>query len=151
MTRPDGIELRQGCGRWMRATHATISLLAAILILTSAAPAAPAAALLAVLFTLHVATARRMRRAAVSVPRVRLFDDGTAALLTWRGGVPALLGGRAWVSRWFSVVPIQPLDGGRRLFCIVCRSANPADAYRHLLVLLRMRDAQEPTSRWGWS
>jgi hypothetical protein len=135
----------------MRAAHAAISLLAAMTILTSAASATLVAGLLAALFTLHVATARGMRRAAASVPRIRLFDDGSAALLTRAGAVPALLGGCAWASRWFSVVPIQPLDGRRRLFCIVCRSANLAGAYRHLLVLLRMRNAQDPTSRWGWS
>jgi hypothetical protein len=151
VTRPDGIELRQGCGRWERAAQAAISLLAAMTVLTAAAPATLVAGLLAALFTLHVGTTRRMHRAAASVPRIRLFDDGTAALLTRTGAVPALLGGCAWASRWFSVVPIQPLDGRRRLFCIVCRSTNPADAYRRLLVLLRMRDGQDPTSRWGWS
>jgi len=151
VTRPDGIELRQGCGRWMRASHATTSLLAATVILASAAPAMLAVGLLAALLMLHVTTARRLRRAAAAVPGIRLFDDGTAALLTPAGAVPALLGGCAWASRWISVVPIQPLDGRRRVFCIVCRSGNPADAYRRLLVMLRMRDGQDPTSRWGWS
>ena len=151
MQRPDGIELRQGCACWMRVALPVVSLLAAWAILTAAAPPQARAGLLAALLGWHVATARQMRRAAGRVPRIRLFDNGTAALLLQAGAVPATLVGRPWTSRWFSVFQLQPLDGGRRVYCTVCRSLNRGGAYRRLRVLLRMRTGREQSVHWGWS
>ena len=151
MTRTDGIELRQGWARWMRAAHRLVSLLAAWAILTAAAPLPTTVGLLAALIGAHFVASRRMRRAAGRVPRIRLFADDTAALLLQTGAVPALLVGHPWTSRWFSVFQLQPLDGGRAAHCTVCRSLNRGGEYRRLQVLLRMRTGQRRTARWGWS
>ena len=151
MKRPDGIELLQGWARWMRFAQPVVSLLAAWTILAAAAPPLAAAGFLAALLGWHVATARQMHRAARRVPRIRLFENGTAALLLEAGAVPATLAGHPWTSRWFSVFQLQPLDGGRRVFCTVCRSLNRGGDYRRLRVLLHLRTGRESAARWSWS
>ena len=149
-TRADTIELRQGCARWMQAAHIVVTLLAAGAVLSSGAPAPGRAALLGALLGVHLVTARRMRQAAGRVPRIRLFENGTAALLLGDGAVPAVLAGPAWTSRWLSVFPLRRLDGGRPLHCTVCRSSNPGGAYRRLRVLLRLRAGPAPDDHQGW-
>jgi len=149
-TRADAVELRQGCARWMRVAHVVITLLAAGAVLSSGAPLPGQAMLLAALLAVHLATARRMRQAAGDVPRIRVSADGTASLLLDSGAVPAVLGGPAWTTRWFSVFPLRRLDGGRPLHCTVCRSANPGGAYRRLRVLLRLRSVPASGTRQGW-
>ena len=151
MARTDGIDLRQGYARWMRVAHRAVSLLAVWAIFTSGAHLLGKSVFLAALLVVHLATARQMRRAAGDVPRIRLFENGTASLGQKTGAVPAVLTGYAWTSRWFSVFPLQPLDGGRPVYCTVCRSLNQDDAYRRLRVLLRMRVGRDSAARWGWS
>lgn len=151
MARTDDIDLRQGCARWMRVAHRIVSLLAAWAIVTSGPHSVGKTGLLAALLVVHLATARHMRRAAGSVPRIRLFENGTASLVPESGAVPAVLVGHAWTSHWFSVFPLQRLDGGRRVYCTVCRSLNRGDPYRRLRVLLRMRVGRDSNARWGWS
>jgi hypothetical protein len=163
MARTDGIDLRQGYARWMRVAHRVVSLLAAWAIFSSGAHSLSKSVFLAALLAVHLATARQMRRAAPDVPRIRLFENGTASLVPRSrrrkkgsetpdsGAVPAVLTGYVWTSRWVSVFPLQPLDGGRRVYCTVCRSLNQGDAYRRLRVLLRMRAGRDPAARWGWS
>lgn len=149
-TRAEAIELRQGCAGWMRAAHLGVSLLAAVAVFSSAAPVSVRAGLVTALLAVHLVTARRARQAAGEVPRIRVFENGTATLLLESGAVPAVLGGPAWTSRWFSVFPLQRLDGGRPLYCTVCRSSNPGGAYRRLRVLLRLRSAPVAGDRQGW-
>ena len=105
--------------------------------------------LLGSLAAVHLATARRLRRSAARAPLVRLFEDGRASILTRSGAVPALLQGHVWSSRWFSAFRLNRLDGRGHLDCVICRSANPSDAYRRLRVMLRFRGGLDPAARWG--
>jgi hypothetical protein len=148
--RTEAIELQQGCSRRIRAAHRAVSLLAICAILTSAAPVTARAAFLGALLAVHLAAARHMRRTARAVPRVRLFEDGTAALLLERGAVSAVLAGPGWTSHWLSVFPLRRLDGGRRVYCTICRSSNGDDAYRRLRVLLRLRGEPAVDGQRGW-
>jgi hypothetical protein len=150
MTRAESVELLQGPAFWMRLLHLAASLLAATAVLI--APASPSVKLLLLggLPIVHMATSRRMRRSAEQAPRVRLFEDGKASILTRSGAVPALLQGSVWSSRWFSAFRLKRLDGRGSIDCIVCRSVNPADAYRRLRVMLRLRSVQDPAARWSW-
>ncbi|RPH98282.1 MAG: hypothetical protein EHM68_05090 [Lysobacterales bacterium] len=137
------LDLRAGCARWLRFSHAAVSLLGLAGILGSDARPAWTAAAVVALVLVHCATARRMSDARSS-GRLRLFADGTAVLLTSGGAVAALQRSGGWLSRWFCIVPLQRLTDGRRVDAIVCRSRNSADAYRRLLVWLRMRENGAP-------
>jgi hypothetical protein len=137
------LDLRAGCARWLRCSHAGVSLLGLAGILGSGARPAWTAAAVIALALVHWSAARRMGDAA-SRGRLRLFADGTAVLLTGDGAVAALQRGGGWLSRWFCVVPLQRLSDGRRIDAVVCRSGNAPDAYRRLLVQLRMREAGAP-------
>lgn len=150
MVRADGVEVLQGTALWMHQAHLAASVLAATAILI--APAGPfmKLLLLGVLPIVHVAAARRMRRAGAYAPRIRVFEDGRASILTRSGAVPALLQGSVWSSRWVSVFRLRRLDGRGNFDCIVCQSANPADAYRRLRVMLRHRSGLDAAARRGW-
>ena len=137
------LDLHAGCARWVRRSHVGVSLLGLAGILGSGAHPAWTAVAVVALALVHCGTARRMSDARSS-GRLRLFADGTAVLLTRDGTVAALQNGGGWLSRWFCVVPLQRLSDGRRVDAIVCRSRNAADAYRRLLVWLRMRETSAP-------
>ena len=149
MVRAEGVELQQGAAPWMRLAHLAASLLAATAVLTASASLSIKLLLLVSVCFVHLATARRMRRSAAQAPRVRLFEDGKASVLTRSGAVPALLRGSVWSSRWFSVFRLQRLDGQRPLDCVICRSVNPSKAYRRLQVMLRLRSGRDPAAHWG--
>ena len=150
MMRTDGVELRQVPARWMRLSHLAASLLAATAVLISPAGLAAKLLMLGALPVVHFTTARRARRAAEYAPRIRLFEDGGASILTRSGAIPASLRGGAWSSRWFSVIRLTRLDGQGRLDCIICRSANSDDAYRRLRVMLRLGSGQDAAAPWRW-
>lgn len=148
MMRTDGVELRQGPAPWMRLSHLAASLFAAIAILIAPAGLTAKLLLLGALPLVHLTTARRTRRAAECAPCIQLFEDGRASILTRSGAVPASLRGGVWSSRWFSVFRLKRLDGRGCLDCIICRSENPADAYRRLRVMLRLRGVHEAAAPW---
>jgi hypothetical protein len=150
MNRTDGVEARQGQGLWMRGAHLGASLLAAVAIFIAPTGLWIKLLLLGGLPVVYLATARRMRRSAQYAPRIRLFEDGSASILTRSGAVPALLQGGVWSSRWFSAFRLERLDGRGPVDCIVCRSANPADAYRRLQVILRLGSGPDAAVRRGW-
>jgi hypothetical protein len=150
VTMADGIELRPGLAGWMRWSHLAISLLGAAAILVSATSPWMKAALLAGLTAVHLASASHAQRTAAKVRVFRLFEDGTASLLTPDGRVPALLMDGAWTCRWFSVLRMRPLDGARLVRCTVARSDNTPGDYRRLLVLLRHRGSHDQAMRWNW-
>jgi hypothetical protein len=137
------LDLHAGCARWLRCSHAGVSLLGLAGILGSGARPVWTAAAVVALVLVHGSAARRMRDAGSSGP-LRLFADGTAVLLTSVGAVAGLQRGGGWLSRWFCVVPLERLADGRRIDAIVCRSRNAPDAYRRLLVRLRMRGTHAP-------
>jgi hypothetical protein len=137
------LDLHAGCARWLRFSHAGVSLLGLAGILASGARPAWTAAAVVALVLVHCGTARRMSDARSS-GRLRLFADGTAVLLTRNGAVAAVQRGGGWLSRWFCVVPLRRLSDGRRIDAVVCRSRNSADAYRRLLVWFRMRETGAP-------
>lgn len=137
------LDLQAGGARWLRRSHAGVSLLGLAGILGSGARPAWTAAAVIALVLVHCGTARRMRGAGSS-GRLRLFADGSAVLLAGGGAVAALQRGGGWLSRWLCVVPLRRLSDGRRIDAIVCRSRNAPDDYRRLLVRLRMREAHAP-------
>lgn len=144
------LELYAGCARWLRWSHAGVSLLAMAGILGSgAAPAWSAAAVIA-LVAVHAGTARSMSGSATS-GRLRLFADGSAVLFAAAAPVALSRTDGGWVSRWFCVLPLLRRDSGRRLHLIVCRSLNTPDAYRRLLVRLRLGPADEADRDLRWS
>jgi hypothetical protein len=149
MVQAEGVELQQGAAPWMRLAHLAASLLAATAVLAASASPSIKLLLIVSLSVVHLATARRMRRSAALAPRVRLFEDGRASVLTRSGAVPALLQGSVWSSRWFSAFRLQRLDGQGPLDCVICRSANPSEAYRRLRVMLRLQSGLDSAAHWG--
>jgi hypothetical protein len=133
----DSIDLQAGCPRWLRWSHAGVSVLGLIGILAAAAPAAWSGIAIVALAAVHAGTARHMNRPASS-GRLKLFADGSAVLFTVDGPVAAMQSERRWVSRWFCVLPLERRDGERSLHVIVCRSLNAPDAYRRLLQRSRL-------------
>ena len=133
---PD-LDLQAGCARWLRWSHAAVSLLGLVGILGAAAPAAWTVAAVIGLAAVHAGTARHMNCPASS-GRLKLFADGRAVLFTPVGQVAAMQSERRWVTRWFCVLPLERRDGERPLHVIVCRSLNAPDAYRRLLQRLRL-------------
>lgn len=131
------LDLRAGCARWLRWSHAGVSLLGLIGILAAAAPAVWSGIAIIALAAVHAGTARHMNLPA-NHGRLKLFADGRAVLFTTGGAVAALLSERRWVSRWFCVLPLERRDGERPLHVIVCRSLNAPDAYRRLLQRARL-------------
>ena len=131
------LDLQAGCARWLRWSHAGVSLLGLLGILAAAAPAAWSGTAIIALVAVHAGTARRMNRPANS-GRLKLFADGRAVLFTSDGPVTAMQSERRWVSRWFCVLLLERRDGERSLQVIVCRSLNAPDAYRRLLQRARL-------------
>jgi hypothetical protein len=143
------LDLHVGCALWIRCSHACVSLLGLAGILGSGARPAWAAAAALALTMVHFATAQRMSGPGSS-GRLRLFADGTALFLAGGRAVAVLQHGAGWLSRWFCVVPLQRLSDGRRIDAVVCRSRNAPDAYRQLLVRLRMRETRAPGRELTW-
>lgn len=151
--RADGvpaIELYVGYARWLRWGHAGVSLLGLAGILGSGARPAWMAAAVAALALVHLAYARRMSGPG-SHGRLRLFADGTVVFGDSGKAVSARQRRGGWMSRWVCAIPLERLTDGRRRTVIVCRSLNPPDDYRRLLVRLRLQDPPAPFSGLGWS
>jgi hypothetical protein len=72
-------------------------------------------------------------------PKLTLFPDGTATLARNGREQPAELTGRAWLSRVFCVLEVQPLDAEGAEWLRICASNQPPRAYRRLLGVLRLR------------
>jgi len=137
MTAPDVIDLEVGSGRWLQASPWPVGLLGALVMLNSAFAVGWKMVLLCSLGLACTACFRAGRREkALTV--LRLHADGRAVLSTGSGSVPGALADGGWSSRWCCVVAFVDTLGGQRSRCLLCRSRNSADAYRRLLVRLRM-------------
>ena len=69
---------------------------------------------------------------------LRFDTSGFVTLVEDSGAeIHAVLDGRAWVSAWFCVVTICPLDDHPKQNLLVFRSTNPIDSYRQMLIYLR--------------
>jgi hypothetical protein len=133
----------------MRVCHLGVSLLGLLAILAShARPGWTVAAVIA-LGVAHAVTARRMGRGATR-GNLMLQGDGGAMLATAGERSQVRQHGGAWASRWFCVLPLEQLHGGQRVHCVVCRSLNDPDAYRRLLVRLRMGGEPGPARGMDW-
>jgi hypothetical protein len=149
MAQPEIISLRTGAGRWLRSACALVSMLGAVSILLAQANPLWTGAALAVLCLISVAAFRRIRRNGAGQV-LTLHGDDSATLLTARGAVPMLRRGGDWASRWCCVLRLQQVLSGHRCDCLVCRSLNSPDAYRRLLVSLRMREVRNRDNmRWS--
>jgi len=137
MTSSEGVDLEVGSGRWLRVWPWLVSSLALVIMASSAAAAAWKVVLVGA-FSLACMACVRGRRRADAVTRLRLWADGSASLMTAIGTRPAILSEGGWCSRWCCVVPLTDTLAGLGFRCLVCRSRNTADAYRQLLVLLRL-------------
>ena len=133
------IELAVGHAPWLRAGLWAVGALALAAIITARTTALATTLSLLALCVLHLWVLGRVR-ANASWQRLTLDGTGNAILFHAEGGVPAQPDGPAWISRWFCVVPLRTLEGGHLVHCVVCRSRNHPDHYRHLLVRLRLSD-----------
>jgi hypothetical protein len=137
MIAPDVIDLQPGSSQWLQASPWLVGALGASVMLTSASGAGWKVLLLCGLGLACAACIRAGRRRRVFTG-LRLHADGRAVLFTGTGAVPGALADGGWCSRWFCVVTFVDTLGGRRFRCLLCRSRNSADAYRRLLVRLRI-------------
>jgi len=137
MATPDVIDLEVGSSRWLQASPWLVGTLGMAVILASAA-AVGWKLLLLFGFGVSCATCVCPGRGELAFTGLRLRADGSALLLTENGPIPGALADSGWCSRWFCVVTFVDTLGGRRFRCLLCRSRNSADAYRRLLVRLRM-------------
>ena len=99
------------------------------------------AACLGLLCLVQADSIRRMRQMS-TLGVLRLQGDDSATLQAPNGAVPLRRRGGDWASRWCCLLRLEELIGGRRFDCLVCRSLNGPDAYRQLLVRLRMREVR---------
>lgn len=149
MVHPEVIALRTGAGRWLRFACAVVSMLGFVSILLSRANLLWTAAALGVLCLISADTFRRLRRHGEGQV-LTLHGNGSATMLTEAGTIPLLRRGNDWGSRWCCMLRLQHVLSGRRFDCLVCRSLNSPDAYRRLLVSLRMRDVRNRDNmRWS--
>lgn len=149
MTRIDWLEIRFGRSAWMDAAEALLALAALAAILISPANGAWKLACASLLLAGYLV----LRRLAAGKNRagfLRLFEDGTARIVSDGRSRAALATPDGWASRWFSVVTLQEIPGGRHRRCLVCRSENHPDDYRNLLKFLRMRSTSADGQRMTW-
>lgn len=144
MTGLDFIDLEVGASSGLHGATWVLTALGFTTLLWSAAPAVLKVLLLGALgFACAACVLRRPRRDTVT--HLRLSADGSAILYTATGALAATLSDNGWCSRWCCIAPFVDTLGRRRFRCLVCRSRNPADSYRRLLVHLRLAGAgQEP-------
>lgn len=137
MTAPDVIDLEVGSSPWLQASPWMVGTLGLAAMLTSAAAVAWKLLLLCGLGVTCAACVRGGRRKN-AVTGLRLHADGGAILFTETGTMAGTLADSGWCSRWCCVVAFVDAISGRSHRCLLCRSRNSADAYRRLLVRLRM-------------
>jgi len=137
MTGPEGIDLEVGSGRWLPVWPALFGILGLVIVVTSAAAPGWKVVWLGA-FSLACTVCIGGGRRADTVTRLRLRVDGSATLMTAIGARPAMLAEGGWCSRWCCVVPLTDTLAGPGYRCLVCRSRNSADAYRQLLLHLRL-------------
>ena len=137
MTPADALVLTVGSSRGLRVCHGLVGLVALALILSSGTGLMWMLVSLGALAAVHGGVVGTMRGPAATTELI-LHADGSAVL--GRDGVlvdvqrcPA-----GWVSRWCCIVTVRELLSERRVQCLVCRSRNTPDAYRRLLVTLRL-------------
>jgi hypothetical protein len=83
--------------------------------------------------------ARPARGAGDRPASLRLYPDGTAALLEGAGERPVAPTGRAWITRPLTLLELADPDHGGAGWHAVCASRNAPRNYRRLLGLLRLR------------
>jgi len=135
--------LRAGCAPWLQYGHGVVGLVALLALLAANAEPAWKAAGAAILVLTQVLCARRMADARMR-GRLHLAADGEALLFT-ADGVRALRrqpGG--WHSRALCVLPLANAESDRCRRFVLCRSLNRPDAWRRLLVHLRLQGQGEP-------
>ena len=150
MAAVDTVELQVGSARWMRVCHLLVSLLGLLAIATSPISMGWLVTAAGALCLAHVLTAWRMGKVA-GPGRLVLQGDGNATLLGGEDSFHARYRGAGWASRWLCVLPLDTLEGGRPLHCIVCRSQNSRDAWRRLLIRLRADGAPGQDRGRGWT
>lgn len=138
VTGRDPVILRFGPGCWLSVVHVSITLAGAAAVLLSPAgwhwKTGTLLILVWVSAWLYWLSTRPGQRGTL-----RLLPDGTAEIRPERGGaVIGTLEGNAWASRWLCVVSLRDRESRKLHYCVVSASANPRDAYRRFLVILRM-------------
>lgn len=140
VNRADHIELHIGSSGWMHGAQLAVTLLSIYAVFASQSGTLWVLLFLGLLGSFHAVCALGPRRAS-RIDRLWLDTDGSAILLSTASTQQARLCTGGWVSRWFSVVPLQEVVTGHRVRCLVCRSRNTPDAYRRLLVNVRMSNS----------
>ena len=98
---------------------------------------------MAALLLAHALCARRMANARTR-GRLHLAADGEALLFTAHGVHALRQQPGGWHSRSLCVVPLADAESGRSRRFVLCRSLNRPDAWRRLLVRLRLQGQGEP-------
>jgi hypothetical protein len=140
------IGLHVGQGRWMSAWQLVISALSIVGAVMARVDVGWITLFLGGLLAANTACYIRFHsRSRVSV--LQLQNDGHAIVYTATRCVHAWQLEGGWASRWCCVVPLRVIGTGRRLHCLVCRSRNAPDAYRRLLVCLRLNHGANAVRR----
>ena len=137
MTRPDTIVLRVGSSRWLRVCHGLVGSLALAVTLSSGAGLMWMLLSLGALAAVHAGVMGTLRGPAAAAGLI-LHADGSGVLHRDDGLLDVQRCPSGWVSRWCCIVTVRELLSERRVQCLVCRSRNTPDAYRRLLVTLRL-------------
>lgn len=70
-----------------------------------------------------------------------LYPDGTAAFAEGSNERPAMLTGRAWLSRPLCLFEVLDTESGDARWCRACAASNASEDYRRLRGLLRLQPA----------
>mgnify|MGYP001817075049 CR=1 FL=1 len=138
MNPPDSLILQTGESTWLRAAHHLVAALALLSLLLANTTAVLKSTAIIIFLLVFAATRRRSRESARR-GQLRLSRDG--GMQFWNGAAAetrAEREGNAWVSRWVSVVPGRETRSGRIHYWVVCASDNEPDAYRRMLVWMRL-------------
>jgi hypothetical protein len=141
--------LRVGSSRGLRVCHGLVGLVALALILSSGTGLMWMLVSLGALAAVHGGVAGALRGPAATT-RLILRADGSAVLRRDGDWVDAERSPGGWVSRWCCVVTVSELLSERRVHCLVCSSLNTSDAYRRLLVTLRLARAHAADRGVTW-
>ena len=139
----DRIELRSGAAPWLRRLQSLLPLAAAIVLAGSGAAPNWILAALGALVVAWVVSALSSRSSQAD-GRLRFGSDGVLTLVREGRERTVAWDGHAWNGRHLSVIHWRSEERPRRGRVLVCASANDADAYRRLRVVLRLGGVQSP-------
>ena len=135
--------LRTGYARWLRNSHGGASLAAMAALLSAGAGTGWTTAAVAALVLTHGLCTWRMANPRMR-GRLHLGADGEAVLFTSSGVHAMRQHPGSWHSRSLCVLALAELESGRTRRFVLCRALNRPDAWRRLLVQLKLGGQDTP-------